>query len=120
MHAHKYTHIHTLSQWDYSSSAFIDLLWSACFAENYCIVEVAFNPEVLHRAGKNPQGKEEIHLLALNFTQKQHKLSLSRHFTVMNDKLKGTVQDMKCRLTSLHQSKSRTLNQDNPQIKPGK
>lgn len=91
-----------------------------CFAENYHIVEVAFNPEVLHSAEKNPQEKEQIYLLTLNLIQKQHKLSLSQHFTVMNAKLKGTVQDMKRRLTSLHQSKSKTLNQDDPQIKPGK
>lgn len=90
------------------------------FAENYCIVEVAFNPEVLHRAEKNPQDKKQMHLLALKFTQKHHKLNLSQRFTVMDDKLKGTVRDMKRRLTSQHQAKSRTLNQDNRQIKPGK
>lgn len=96
------------------------MIQSICFAEKYLIVDVAFNPVVLHRAMKSPQGKEQIHLLALNVTQKQHSLSLSQHFTVINAKLKGTVQDMKRRLTSLHQSKSRTLNQHNPQIKPGK
>lgn len=83
-------------------------------------MEVAFNPEVLHKSEKNPKEKEQIYLLALNFIQKHHKLSLSQHFTVMNDRLKGTVQEIKHRLTSLHQSKSRTLNQDNVQIKPGK
>ncbi|MCI4385739.1 hypothetical protein PGIGA_G00054180 [Pangasianodon gigas] len=86
--------------------------------ENYRIVEVAFNPEVLHRAEKNPQEKEQIHLLALNFIQKQHKLSLSQHFTVMKAKLKGTVQDMKHRLMSLNQTKSRALNEDNLQTEP--
>ncbi|KAF4085954.1 hypothetical protein AMELA_G00100940 [Ameiurus melas] len=89
-------------------------------AENYHIVEVAFNPEVLKRAEKNPQEKEEIHLLALNFIQKQHKLSLSQRFTVMKAKLKGTIEDMNHRLMLLpNQTKSiNTLNQDNPQTKP--
>ncbi|XP_060799467.1 PIH1 domain-containing protein 2 [Neoarius graeffei] len=86
--------------------------------ENYHIVDVAFNPEVLQRAEKNPQEKEQIHLLALNFIQKQHKLSLSQHFTVMKAKLKGTVQDMKRRLMSRHQTKTRAPDQDNPQTKP--
>ncbi|KAK3531771.1 hypothetical protein QTP70_028301 [Hemibagrus guttatus] len=85
--------------------------------ENYRIVEVAFNPDVLNRAEKNPDEKEQIHRLALNFIQKHYKLSLSQHFTVIQAKLKGTVQDMKHRLMSLHLSKSRTLNQDNPETK---
>ncbi|KAF5899846.1 PIH1 domain-containing protein 2, partial [Clarias magur] len=83
--------------------------------EIYNIVDVAFNPEVLHRAEKNPQEKEQIHLLALNFIQKQHKLSLSQHYTVMKAKLKGSLQDMKHRLIPLH----RPLNQENSQLKPG-
>ncbi|KAG7322108.1 hypothetical protein KOW79_014966 [Hemibagrus wyckioides] len=84
--------------------------------ENYRIVEVAFNPEVLNRAEKNPDEKEQIRLLALNFIQKHYKLSLSQHFTIMQAKLKGTVQDMKHRLMSLRQT--RTLNQNNPETKP--
>lgn len=88
------------------------------FVEIYNIVDVAFNPEVLHRAEKNSQEKEQIHLLALNFIQKQHKLHLSQHYTVMKAKLKGILQDMKHRLMSLH----RPLSQDNSQFqfKPGK
>ncbi|KAI5620793.1 PIH1 domain-containing protein 2 isoform X1, partial [Silurus asotus] len=86
--------------------------------EDYQIVELAFNPEVLHEAEKNPQGMQQIHLLALHFIQNQYNLNLSQQFTVMRAKLKGTVQDMKHRLTSLHQTtKSRTLNQDNSQTK---
>ncbi|KAM9469577.1 PIH1 domain-containing protein 2 isoform 1-T1 [Clarias gariepinus] len=80
--------------------------------EIYNIVDVAFNPEVLHRAEKNSQEKEQIHLLALNFIQKQHKLHLSQHYTVMKAKLKGILQDMKHRLMSLH----RPLSQDNSQF----
>ncbi|XP_015456265.3 PIH1 domain-containing protein 2 [Astyanax mexicanus] len=71
--------------------------------ENYSIVEVAFNPEVLQRAEENTQEKEQIHLLALSFIQQQHKLSLSQQVMITKTKLKGTVQNMIRRLTPQQQ-----------------
>ncbi|XP_066534199.1 PIH1 domain-containing protein 2 isoform X2 [Hoplias malabaricus] len=81
--------------------------------ENYYIVDVAFNPEVLQRAEGDTQEKEQIHLLALCFIQQQHRLNLSQHFTIPKAKLKGSELDMKCRLMALHQS-----NSSNPKPKP--
>ncbi|XP_072548249.1 PIH1 domain-containing protein 2 [Salminus brasiliensis] len=83
--------------------------------ENYCVVEVAFNPEVLQRAEASTQEMEQIHLLALSFIQQQHKLRLSQQFTVTKAKLKGSVQAMKRRLMMQHQCESST---PDPQTEP--
>ncbi|XP_076832018.1 PIH1 domain-containing protein 2 [Brachyhypopomus gauderio] len=84
--------------------------------ESYSVVEVAFNPEVLQMAEANAQEVEQIHLLALSFVRQQHNLNLSQHFTVTEDKLKGTAQDMKRRLTSPHLSECNTQNEPVPSL----
>ncbi|XP_037402715.1 PIH1 domain-containing protein 2 isoform X2 [Pygocentrus nattereri] len=80
--------------------------------ENYYIVDVALNPEVLQRAEGDTQEKEQIHLLALSFIQQHHNLNLSKHFTVTKGKLKGSVQNVKSRLMAPPQSK---FSSPNPQ-----
>ncbi|XP_062873143.1 PIH1 domain-containing protein 2 [Trichomycterus rosablanca] len=79
--------------------------------ENYHVVEVAFNPDVLQRAEKDRHEMEQIYHLVHNFVQQQHKLSLSQHFTVIKTKLKGSIQDVKRRLMSPGLNKPSNLNQ---------
>lgn len=86
-----------------------------CFAERYSVVDVAFNPEVLETTEKHE--KEQLHLLAVNFIQQQHNLSLSQCYKLTKDKIKGSIQDMKQRLMSPHTSESSA---NKPQSEPGK
>ncbi|KAK9962017.1 hypothetical protein ABG768_007403 [Culter alburnus] len=84
--------------------------------ERYCVVDVAFNPEVLEMTEKDKHEKEKLHLLAMNFIEQQHNLSLSQHYKLTKDKLKGSIQDMKQRLMSPHTCKSSAKE---PQSEPG-
>jgi len=78
---------------------------------------VAFNPAVLETAAKEKHEKEQLHLLAVNFIQQQHNLSLSQRYKLTKEKIKGSIQDMKQRLMSPHTSKSSA---NKPQSEPGK
>nr|XP_021337078.1 PIH1 domain-containing protein 2 isoform X4 [Danio rerio] len=77
--------------------------------EEYSVVDAAFNPEVLQTTEKDKEEKENLCLLALNFIQQQHNLTLSQHYKLTNDKIKGSFRDMKQRLMSTKTCKS-TLN----------
>ncbi|KAK2881186.1 hypothetical protein Q8A67_018454 [Cirrhinus molitorella] len=83
--------------------------------EQYSVVDVAFNPEVLQTTEKDKHEKEKLHLLALNFIQQQHNLSLAQHYKLTKDQIKGTIQDMKQRLMSPQACKSSAKN---PQSEP--
>ncbi|XP_051535856.1 PIH1 domain-containing protein 2 [Myxocyprinus asiaticus] len=74
--------------------------------EQYTVVDVAFSPEILQTTEKDKQEREKIHQLALKFIQQQHSLNLSQHYKLNQDKIKGSIQDMKNRLMSPRQSKS--------------
>ncbi|KAK7156291.1 hypothetical protein R3I94_006389 [Phoxinus phoxinus] len=74
--------------------------------ERYSVVDVAFNPEVLETTEKEKHEKEQLHLLAVNFIQQQHNLSLSQRYKLTKDKIKGSIQDMKQRLMSPHTPES--------------
>lgn len=88
-----------------------------CFAERYSVVDVAFNPEVLETTEKEKHEKEQLHLLAVNFIQQQHNLSLSQRYKLTKDKIKGSIQDMKQRLMSPRTSE---CSANKPQSEPGK
>ncbi len=88
-----------------------------CFTEQYSVVDVAFNPEVLQMAEKDKDEKEKLHLLALNFIQQQHNLNLSQHYKLTKDTIKGRIQDMKLRLMAPQTCKSSAKN---PQSEPGR
>ncbi|TRY90618.1 hypothetical protein DNTS_003686 [Danionella cerebrum] len=77
--------------------------------EQYSVVEVLFNPGVLQKTEKNKLEKKKLNLLALNFIGEQHNLTLSQHYKLIKEKLKGTVQDMKQRVTMTKTSKSSEL-----------
>ncbi|NP_001008629.1 PIH1 domain-containing protein 2 [Danio rerio] len=77
--------------------------------EEYSVVDAAFNPEVLQTTEKDKEEKENLCLLALNFIQQQHNLTLSQHYKLTNDKIKGSIRDTKQRLMSTKTCKS-TLN----------
>ncbi|XP_059371130.1 PIH1 domain-containing protein 2 [Carassius carassius] len=83
--------------------------------EQYSVVDVAFNPEVLQTAEKDKHEKETLHLLALNFIQQQHNLNLSQSYKLTKDKIKGRIQDLKQRLMSPQMCKSSAKN---PQPEP--
>ncbi|RXN03999.1 PIH1 domain-containing 2-like isoform X1 [Labeo rohita] len=83
--------------------------------EEYSVIDVAFNPEVLQMSEKDKHEKEKLHLLALNFIQGQHNLNLSQHYKLTKDKIKGRIQDMKQRLMSPQTCKSSAKN---PQSEP--
>ncbi|XP_026138913.1 PIH1 domain-containing protein 2 [Carassius auratus] len=83
--------------------------------EQYSVVDVAFNPEVLQTAEKDKHEKEKLHLLALNFIQQQHNLNLSQSYKLTKDKIKGRIQDLKQRLMSPQMCKS---SDKNPQPEP--
>ncbi|XP_016144228.1 PIH1 domain-containing protein 2-like [Sinocyclocheilus grahami] len=68
--------------------------------EQYSVVDVAFNPEVLQTTEKDKQEEQKLCLLALSFIQQQHNLSLSQRYKLNKDKIKGRIQDMKQRLMS--------------------
>ncbi|KTF90385.1 hypothetical protein cypCar_00011274, partial [Cyprinus carpio] len=78
--------------------------------EQYSVVDVAFNPKVLQTTEKDRLEKQKLHLLALSFTQQQHNLSLSQHYKLNKDKIKGRIQDMKQRLMSPQTCKSSAKN----------
>ncbi|XP_029571199.1 PIH1 domain-containing protein 2 [Salmo trutta] len=67
-------------------------------------VDVAFSPAVPQQAQKDKREKDQVHLLALSFTQQQHGLLLAQQYNICSSKLKGTLEDMQCRLGSLKQS----------------
>lgn len=83
--------------------------------ERYSVIDVAFNPEVLEMTEKDKHEKEKLHLLAVNFIQQQHNLSLSQCYKLTKDKIKGSIQDMKQRLMSPHTCKSSA---NKPQSEP--
>ncbi|XP_077064796.1 PIH1 domain-containing protein 2 [Siphateles boraxobius] len=83
--------------------------------ERYSVVDVAFNPEVLETTEKEKHEKEQLHLLAVNFIQQQHNLSLSQRYKFTKDKIKGSIQNMKQRLMSPHTSESSV---NKPQSEP--
>ncbi|KAF4104026.1 PIH1 domain-containing protein 2 [Onychostoma macrolepis] len=83
--------------------------------EQYSVVDVAFNPEVLQMAEKDKDEKEKLHLLALNFIQQQHNLNLSQHYKLTKDQIKGRIQDMKLRLIAPQTCKSSAKS---PQCEP--
>uniref|UniRef100_A0A8C2JJE5 PIH1 domain containing 2 n=1 Tax=Cyprinus carpio TaxID=7962 RepID=A0A8C2JJE5_CYPCA len=85
--------------------------------EQYSVVDVAFNPKVLQMTEKDRLEKQKLHLLALSFTQQQHNLSLSQHYKLNKDKIKGRIQNMKQRLMSRQTCKSSAKN---PHSEPGK
>ncbi|XP_046892486.1 PIH1 domain-containing protein 2 [Hypomesus transpacificus] len=76
--------------------------------EEYSVVDVAFSPVVLQATQKDRREKEQIHLLALSFTQQQHGLRLAQHHTVASSRLKGKLEDMRRRLASPQQCSSPT------------
>ena len=71
-------------------------------------MDVAFSPVVLQATQKDRREKEQIHLLALSFTQQQHGLRLAQHHTVASSRLKGKLEDMRRRLASPQQCSSPT------------
>lgn len=71
-------------------------------------MDVAFSPAVLQQAQKDKREKDQVHLLALSFTQQQHGLLLAQQYNVSSSKLKGSLEDMQRRLGSLKQSSPAT------------
>ncbi|XP_031647289.1 PIH1 domain-containing protein 2-like [Oncorhynchus kisutch] len=72
--------------------------------DDYSKVDVAFSPAVQQQAQKDKREKDQVHLLALSFTQQQHGLRLAQQYNVSSSKLKGSLEDKQCRLGSLKQS----------------
>ncbi|XP_030633918.1 PIH1 domain-containing protein 2 [Chanos chanos] len=66
--------------------------------EQYSVLDVAFSPDVLMKIEKNKQEQEQLYVLTLRFAQQQFGLSLSQHYIVTKDKMKGSLQNMKRRL----------------------
>ncbi|CAB1349011.1 unnamed protein product [Coregonus sp. 'balchen'] len=76
--------------------------------DNYSVVDVAFSPAVLQQAQQDKREKDQVHLLALSFTQQQHGLRLAQQYNVSNSKVKGSLEDMQRRLGPLKQSSPAT------------
>uniref|UniRef100_A0A4W5LKU5 PIH1 domain-containing protein 2 n=1 Tax=Hucho hucho TaxID=62062 RepID=A0A4W5LKU5_9TELE len=76
--------------------------------DDYSVMDVAFSPAVLQQAQKDKREKDQVHLLALSFTQQQHGLRLAQQYNVSSSKLKGSLEDMQRRLGSLKQSSPAT------------
>lgn len=77
------------------------------YSDDYSVMDVAFSPAVLQQAQKDKK-EDQVHLLALSFTQQQHGLRLIQQYNVSSSKLKGSLEDMQRRLGSLKQSSPAT------------
>ncbi|KAL0973239.1 hypothetical protein UPYG_G00200850 [Umbra pygmaea] len=67
--------------------------------ECYSVVDVAVSPVVLEQADRAVMN--QVHLLAMRFTQQKHGLRLSQKYTISSCKLKGCLKDMLRRFSSL-------------------
>ncbi|XP_018598276.2 PIH1 domain-containing protein 2 isoform X1 [Scleropages formosus] len=68
--------------------------------DTYHVLDVAFNPEVIHEAVEDGEDGQ-LPQLALSYAQQQHKLRLSEHYTLDSASLKGSLKSLWHRLTFL-------------------
>ncbi|XP_061683880.1 PIH1 domain-containing protein 2 [Syngnathoides biaculeatus] len=77
----------------------------------YTVLDIAFNPEVLHDCKKDKSEMDQIYLLALSFAQQQHGLKLSQQYNVVRFCPKNGPEDLRRRL-GFHQLQQHRLNAD--------
>ncbi|KAM9852888.1 PIH1 domain-containing protein 2 [Aulostomus maculatus] len=62
------------------------------------VLDVAFNPAVLHESEKDKTEMNQIYMLVLSFAQQQHGLTLSHQYTIVSCSPKSSPDDLCCRL----------------------
>lgn len=59
------------------------------------VLSIAYSPEVLKKADKDPVEQDQLIRLAMKYTEQQHNVTLCHSYHIAPFKLKGTIQQMK-------------------------
>ncbi|XP_056399283.1 PIH1 domain-containing protein 2 [Hyla sarda] len=72
------------------------------------VISIAYSPEVLKKADKDPTEQDQLIRLAMKYIEQQHKVTLCHSYCIAPFKLKGTVQQMRRSLEGIGQKQKKT------------
>uniref|UniRef100_A0A8D0E7Y9 PIH1 domain-containing protein 2 n=1 Tax=Salvator merianae TaxID=96440 RepID=A0A8D0E7Y9_SALMN len=68
-------------------------------SEFYHVLDIAYNPSVLERGKDDPVSKKHLIDLSLIYIKKKYSIMLSHSYTITDFKIKGSLEEMRQRLT---------------------
>ncbi|XP_051896055.1 PIH1 domain-containing protein 2 [Pristis pectinata] len=67
--------------------------------DTYSVTDIAYSPEVLQKASKDPVERDQLIRLAMKSIEEQHCVHLSHSYRLLTQKLKGSNKQMRQRLS---------------------
>ncbi|XP_040271476.1 PIH1 domain-containing protein 2 isoform X2 [Bufo bufo] len=72
------------------------------------VISIAYSPEVLTKADKDPVERDQLIRLAMKYIEQQHKVTLCHSYHITPFSLKGTVQQMRSGLEGIGKKPKKT------------